>query len=78
MSPFQLYRKIEQVIDETVRPVLQSDGGDIELVDIKGWKVYCSLKGACASCMGAARTLQLIVERSLKDQVDERIQVVPI
>lgn len=77
-SPFQLFRKIEQVIDETVRPVLKGDGGDIELVDIKGWKVYCSLKGACAGCMGASRTLQLIVERTLKDQVDERISVIPV
>ena len=34
-SPFQLYRKIEKVIDETVRPVLKGDGGDIELVNIK-------------------------------------------
>jgi len=77
-SPFQLYRKIEKVIDETVRPVLQGDGGDIELVDIKGWKVYCGLRGACAGCMGAARTLQLIVEQTLKDQVDERIHVIPV
>ena len=77
-SPFQLYRKIEKVIDETVRPVLKGDGGDIELVDIKEWKVYCALKGACARCMGASRTLQLIVERTLKDQVDERIRVIPV
>jgi len=77
-SPFQLSRKIEQVINETVRPVLQGDGGDIELVDIKGWKVYCGLRGACAGCMGASRTLQLIVEQSLKDQVDERITVIPV
>lgn len=77
-SPFQLYRKIEKVIDETVRPVLKGDGGDIELVDIKDWKVYCALRGMCAGCMGASRTLQLIVERTLKDQVDERIQVIPV
>ena len=77
-SPFQLFRKIERVIAETVRPVLKHDGGDIELVDIKGWKVYCQLKGMCAGCMGASRTLQLIVERTLKDQVDERIQVIPV
>jgi NifU-like protein len=77
-SSFQLYRRIEKVIDETVRPVLKGDGGDIELVDIKEWKVYCALRGACAGCMGASRTLQLIVERTLKDQVDERIRVIPV
>jgi len=47
-------------------------------VDIKDWTVYCGLRGACAGCMGASRTLQLIVERTLKDQVDERIRVVPV
>ncbi|HAL92814.1 MAG TPA: Fe-S cluster assembly protein NifU [Verrucomicrobia bacterium] len=78
LSQFQLFRKIEKVIDETVRPVLKGDGGDIELVDIKGWTVYCALRGMCAGCMGASRTLQLIVERTLKDQVDERIRVVPV
>ncbi len=77
-SPFLLYRKIEKVVEETVRPVLKGDGGDIELVDIKGWTVYCALRGACAGCMGASRTLQLIVERTLKDQVDERIRVIPV
>jgi NifU-like protein len=77
-SPFLLYRKIEKVIEETIRPVLKGDGGDIDLVDIKEWKVYCALRGACAGCVGASRTLQLIVERTLKDQVDERIQVIPV
>ena len=77
-SPFLLYRKIEKVIEDTVRPVLKGDGGDIELVDIKEWKVYCALRGACSGCMGASRTLQLIVERTLKDQVDERIRVIPV
>ena len=49
-----------------------------KLVDIKEWKVYCALRGMCAGCGGASRTLQLIVERTLKDQVDERIQVIPV
>ena len=78
ISQFQLFRKIEKVIDETIRPVLKGDGGDLDLVDIKGWTVYCALRGACAGCLGATRTLQLIVERTLKDQVDERLRVVPV
>ncbi|MDR0993487.1 MAG: iron-sulfur cluster assembly scaffold protein [Verrucomicrobiota bacterium] len=77
-SPFQVSRQIESVINETIRPVLKRDGGDIELVDIKGWKVYCLLRGACAGCMGASRTLKLIVEQTLRDQVDKRIEVIPV
>lgn len=78
LSAFQLGRKIEAVIAEKVRPALQADGGDIELVDIKGHRVYCTLKGACAGCPGASRTLQLLVEDTLKTDVDPRIHVIPV
>ena len=77
-SPFQIAKKIEAAIDDSIRPMLRRDGGDIELVDIKGWKVYVALKGHCASCPGASHTLQLIVERTLKDAVDKRIEVIPV
>ena len=78
LSNVQRMQRVMRVLEEIVRPRLQQDGGDIELVDIKDWKVYCALRGMCAGCMGASRTLQLIVERTLKDQVDERIQVIPV
>jgi NifU-like protein len=54
------------------------DGGDVEIVDIKGTIVYCSLKGACSGCAGASQTLKMMVERMLKDQVDERIRVIEV
>jgi NifU-like protein len=57
---------------------LKADRGDVEIVDIKGTLVYCSLKGACSGCMGASQTLKMMVERSLKDQVDERIRVIEV
>jgi NifU-like protein len=78
LSPYQLGRKVETAIAETIRPMLREDGGDIELVDIKGFLVYCSLKGACASCSGAAATLKRLVEATLKADVDERIRVIPV
>jgi NifU-like protein len=77
-SPYQFAKKVEKVIDEYVRPSLKADGGDLELVDIKGTIIYCQLKGACANCMGASQTLKMMVERILKDQVDERIRVVEV
>lgn len=77
-SPFQFSKKVERVIDEYVRPSLKADGGDLELVDIKGTIIYCQLKGACSNCMGASQTLKMMVERILKDQVDERIRVVEV
>ena len=78
LSSFQFMHKVEKTIDETVRPMLQADGGDIELVDIKDHAVYCRLAGACAGCPGAATTLKLMVERTLKEKVDEQIRVIAV
>ena len=48
MSPYQFSKKVEKVIDDYVRPMLQKDGGDVEIVDIKDNLVYCRLSGVCA------------------------------
>lgn len=77
-SPYQFAKKVEKVIDEFIRPALRADGGDVEIMDIKGTLVYCSLKGACSNCMGASQTLKMMIERSLKEQVDERIRVIEV
>ena len=78
LSPYQFAKKIERAVEEYVRPALRKDGGDIEIIDIKGTSVYCSLKGACAGCPQAGTTLKLMVEHILKDQVDERIRVIEV
>lgn len=78
LSPFQFAKKIEKTIDELIRPVIQRDGGDVEIIDIKDTTVYLELRGACADCAGAAQTLKYLVEKSLKDKVDERIRVVQV
>ena len=77
LSPFRLGLLVAAVIEQ-IRPQLQADGGDIELVDIKGDKVYCRLTGACRACGAADRTLKLLVEQQLKEQVDDRLQVVSV
>jgi NifU-like protein len=77
-SPYQFAKKVEKVVEEFVRPSLKLDGGDIEIVDIKGMIVYCRLQGACAHCSGASRTLKKMVERILRERVDERIRVIEV
>jgi NifU-like protein len=77
-SPYQFAKNVERVIDEYVRPMLQGDGGDIEIVDIKDQLVYSRLKGACAGCSGATATLKMMVEETLKTRVDERIRVIAV
>jgi len=78
LSPYQFSKKVEQTMDDYIRPMLQQDGGDVAIVDIKGTRIYCRLMGACAGCAGAQQTLKLMVETTLKDKVDQRIRVIAI
>ena len=77
-SPYQLGRQIDLVMNEQIRPMLRNDGGDAEIVDIKEMTVFVRLAGACAGCAGAMTTLKLLVEKTLKEQVDERVRVVAV
>jgi Fe-S cluster biogenesis protein NfuA len=61
---------VERVL-ERIRVGLKSDGGDIELVDIKDNVVYVKLKGACGSCPMSTLTLKNWVEANLKKEIPE-------
>lgn len=61
--------QVSKVLDE-IRPSLQFDGGDVELVNImEDGTVNVRLKGACAGCMGSMMTLKGGIERLLKERV---------
>jgi NifU-like protein len=77
-SPYQFAKQVERVLSEDIQPRLKDDGGDLEIVDIKEMTVYCRLSGACAHCAGATSTMKLLVERLLKERVDERIRVIAV
>jgi len=67
----ELKEKVTKVIEE-IRPMLQADGGDIELVDVlENGVVQVRLQGACRGCPGAQMTLQNGVERKLKEEIPE-------
>lgn len=78
LSPYQFSRKVDQVVDQYIRPMLQKDGGDVEIVDIKEKMIFVRLGGACAGCAGAGQTLRLAVEKTLKDQVDPAIKIIQV
>ena len=62
---------------ETLRPMAQSDGGDIELVKVDAaGVVHVRLHGACVGCPSSAMTLALGIERGLKEQIPEVTRVV--
>ncbi len=78
ISPYQFAKKIESAVNDYIRPMLQKDGGDIALVDVKDHLVYCRLAGACDGCAKAGQTLSMMIEQTLKDIVDESIRVIAV
>lgn len=77
-TPYRLSKEIEETLESIVRPHLKKDGGDLELIDIKGMIVYCRFTGNCATCAGSTNTMRTLVERSLQDRVDENIRVIEV
>ncbi len=69
--------KMETALDK-VRPALRADGGDVELVDIKDDVVMVRLTGACGGCPMSTMTLQMGVERVIKEEVPEIKEVVAV
>lgn len=69
--------KVEAALAQ-IRPALQADGGDVELVDVSEGVVKLRLSGACAGCPMATMTLQQGIERVLKEQVPEIKEVLAI
>jgi len=69
--------KVEIALSQ-IRPALQADGGDVELVDVSEGVVKLRLKGACAGCPVSTMTLKQGIERVLKEQVPEVKEVVAV
>lgn len=67
--------KIEAALNK-IRPALQADGGNVEVVDVKDGIVKVKLTGACGGCPMAAMTLKNAVEKIIKEQVPEVKKVV--
>jgi len=69
--------KVEKVLGK-IRPNLQADGGDVELVSVKGGVVTVRLKGACGGCPMATVTLKQGIEKILKEEIPEVSEVVSV
>jgi len=69
--------KIQIAIDR-VRPALQADGGDVELVEVKDGVVSVRLTGACGGCPMATMTLKNGIERVIREEVPEVKEVVAV
>ena len=69
--------KIEKALND-IRPALQADGGDVELVEVENNIVKVRLKGACSGCPMSQMTIKQGIERYLKKAVPEIAGVEPV
>ncbi|MDL2272316.1 Fe-S cluster assembly protein NifU [Desulfovibrio sp. OttesenSCG-928-I05] len=75
LSNIERMQKVMTTLNELVRPRLQQDGGDVELIDIEGSVVTVALRGMCSACPSSRLTLEGVVQQILREQVDPAIVV---
>jgi len=75
LTNIEKMQRIMETIEREIRPALNADGGDIELIDIDGDRVQVALRGSCAGCAASSITLKMSVEAKLKEFVSDRIVV---
>jgi len=75
LSNIQKIKMIEATLEREIRPSLQHDGGDIELVDVIGNRVLVATRGACAVCKASEQTMKNFVEAKLRELVWPELEV---
>lgn len=71
-------QQIEEILDRTIRPGLQGDGGDIEVIKFDDMKVYVSYQGACGTCPSSTTGTLMAIEGILKEEFNPAIEVIPL
>lgn len=71
-------QKIEDILDRTVRPGLQSDGGNIEVLKLEGKELFVKYEGACGTCPSATTGTLSAIEDILRNEFDPEIYVTPL
>lgn len=70
-----MIEKVQAILDQ-VRPMLQRDGGDVELIEVTADNIVkVKLQGACGSCPMSTMTLKMGIEKAIKDQLPEIVEV---
>ncbi|MDY0095834.1 MAG: Fe-S cluster assembly protein NifU [Candidatus Vecturithrix sp.] len=75
LTTIQKISLIQDALEHEIRPELQKDGGDIELIDVDGSNVIVALRGHCVGCRAAEYTLKLGVQEKLRELVSEDLVV---
>ena len=74
-DPDDVVKRIIQVLDQTIRPAVAMDGGDIQFVGFNAGVVLLQMKGACHGCPSSALTLKVGIENKLKEVIPEVTEV---
>ena len=78
LTKTQMIIKINNIIEKYISPELRKDGGDIELIDVDENKVKVKLTGRCLMCNRSQLTLTHFVEATLREHVDENIEIIQV
>ncbi|TVR41903.1 MAG: NifU family protein [Planctomycetota bacterium] len=73
---FEKVRRVEEVLDEQVRPMLASDGGNIELVDLRDKDLLVHYTGACGSCSSSVGGTMVFIEDTLNNALGVELRLV--
>ena len=73
-----MIRQIEKLLDEKIRPGLKAHGGNVEIVDIDNDRLYLKLSGGCQGCASSTATLKDGIERLVKQQFPDVVEVVDV
>ncbi|HPJ40234.1 MAG TPA: Fe-S cluster assembly protein NifU [Spirochaetota bacterium] len=76
LTNIQRMHLVDETIRDVIRPVLQRDGGDIELIDVDGKKIVVALRGACAHCVVSDVTMKNLVQDKIREFVEDDLEVV--
>lgn len=71
-------RRIEEILDRTVRPGLQGDGGDLAILKYEDHKLYVHYEGACGTCPSATSGTLMAIEGIIRDEFDPQVEVIPM
>lgn len=75
LTNIQKLKLIEETLGREIIPALKADGGDLDLIDVEGNKVYVALRGKCSFCPSSEVTLKQYVESKLREFVTDEIEV---
>ena len=75
MPELEMKEKVQQLLDESINPAVAGHGGFVQLIDVKDNTVYIQMGGGCQGCGMADVTLKAGIERMIKEEIPEIVEV---